>query len=202
MTFEPTPPVEPSPPVEPPGRPRSAGLAATLAVAGVMLLVVFGGFAVSDALSQPAGPPVGIGGVARVKPLSGWQVTGRFTEPNPPGIRLTRGAGNLDVVAIIPFSGDASDLVAWYVDRVLEPQSRRLSVSSSVEALTLASGLEGARITYVGLFGKSQAPIEGEVTAVVSPSGVGVVFDAWGPEGVLRYIVDDVRTMIDTAEVA
>jgi hypothetical protein len=186
-------------PSQPAGRPGGTGLAATLVVATVVAVVVFGGFAVSDALSQPTGPPVEVGGVVRVEPLSGWQVAGRFTDPQ--GVRLTRGGGSLDIVTI-PFTGDSQDLLAWYVDRVLDPQARRLSVSPKVEQVRLTSGLEGSRIAYVGLFGKSQAPIEGEVTAVVSPSGVGVVFDAWGPEGFLRYILDDVRTMTDTAEVA
>ena len=38
-----------------------------------------------------------------------------------------------------------------------------------------------------------------EVTAVVSPTGVGAVFDGWGAKGVLRYVVEDVRAMIEAA---
>jgi hypothetical protein len=168
-------------------------------VAATIAIVVLGGFAIGAALARPAGPPVEVAGVVRIQPLSGWEVAGRLGDPA--GVRLTRGGGNLDVVAV-PFEGDATDLAAWYVREVLEPQADRLSVSREVEHVRLASGLEGARITYVGLFGKALVPIEGEVTAVVSPSGVGAVFDGWGAEGMLRYVVGDVRAMTDEAEVA
>jgi hypothetical protein len=55
---------------------------------------------------------------------------------------------------------------------------------------------------YVGTFGDVQAPIEGEVVAVVSPSGVGVVFDGWSTSGQLRFAIEDIRTMVRTAEIA
>lgn len=177
----------------------SRGLLPTVVVAAVLLVVVFGGYAVGGALSRPTGPPVEIAGVVRVQPLSGWEEAGRFTDPA--GVRLTRGGANLDVVAVA-FDGSAEDLARWYVQRILEPEAERLSVSPQAEHVRLASGLEGARVAYVGLFGKALVPIEGEVTAVVSPSGTGVVFDAWGAEGVLRYVLEDVRAMIDDVEVA
>lgn len=167
--------------------------------AAVLAVVVLGGYPLGDALSRPAGPPVDVAGVVRVQPLTGWETAGRFEEP--PGARLTRGNGNLDFVAL-PFQGSAEDLAQEYVRQVLEPKADRLSVSSRVEPVTVGTGLPGVRIAYVGTFGRSQSPIEGEVTAVVSPSGAGIVFDAWSPHGLLRYVVDDMRTMIDRAEVA
>lgn len=171
----------------------------TLLLAFVLLVVVFGGFVVAAVLSTPAGPPVDVAGVVRVSPLSGWEVASRFVEP--PLVRLTRGSGSLDVTAR-SFEGDAEELARRYVAEVLEPQADRLSVSRTFEPVRFASGLEGVRVPYVGRFGRSQTPIEGEVTAVVSPSGVGVVFDAWAPEGVLRYAAGDTRTMIERARIA
>lgn len=171
-------------------------LLATAVVGGAIAAVVLGGYAIGGALMGAAGPPIDVAGVVRVQPLSGWELAARFAEP--PRARLTRGSGNLDVVAV-PFAGPAAELARQYVRAVLEPEARQLSVSREVERVTLESGLPGVRIAYVGLFGKAQAPIEGEVTAFVSPSGVGAVFDAWGPEGVLRYVLDDVRTMIERA---
>lgn len=164
----------------------------------VLAVVVLGGYPLGRALSRPAGPPIDVAGVVRVQPLTGWEAAGRFE--GPPGTRLTRGSGSLDVVAL-PFEGSAEDLAREYVRQVLEPQADRLSVSSRVEPVTVGAGLPGVRVAYVGTFGRSQSPIEGEVTAVVSPSGAGVVFDAWSPQGFLRYVVEDMRTMIDRAEV-
>ncbi|HEU4356225.1 MAG TPA: hypothetical protein VFT27_11610 [Actinomycetota bacterium] len=171
-------------------------LLATALVGGAIAAVVLGGYAIGGVLTGAAGPPVDVAGVVRVQPLSGWELAARFDDP--PRVRLTRGSGNLDVVAV-PFEDSAGELVRRYVREVLEPEARQLSISSEVEQVTLESGLPGVRIAYVGLFGKAQAPIEGEVTAVVSASGDGAVFDAWGSEGVLRYVVDDVRRMIDRA---
>jgi hypothetical protein len=45
------------------------------------------------------------------------------------------------------------------------------------------------------------ASIEGVVVAVVSPSGVGVIFDGWAPAGMLEFVLDDIRTMIVRAEI-
>ncbi len=176
-----------------------SGLVPVIIVAVAIGVVVFGGYAVGGALSRSTGPPVDVAGAARVQPLAGWEVAGRFVEPT--GVRLTRGGGNLDVIAV-PFVGSAEELLGWYVDRVLEPEAERLSVSRAAEGVELGSGLSGARIAYVGSFGRAMTPIEGEITAAVSPTGVGVVFDGWGPEGVLRYIRGDVRAMTDAAQVA
>jgi hypothetical protein len=165
----------------------------------VLAVVVLGGYPLGDVLSRPAGPPVDVAGVVRVQPLTGWEVADRYE--GPPGARLTRGSGSLDFV-VLPFSGSSEELASEYVGEVLEPQADRLSVSSRVEPVTVGPGLPGVRVAYVGTFGRSRSPIEGEVTAAVSPSGVGVVFDAWSPQGLLRYVADDMRAMIDRAEVA
>jgi hypothetical protein len=171
----------------------------SLVVVAVLGAVVFGGFGIGQALSQPEGPPVDVAGVVRVHPLSGWELATRFE--GPAGARLSRGSGNLDVFTL-PFRAAAVDLARQYVQQALRPQANRLSVSSAVQRVRLDSGLVGVRFGYVGSFGqKSQAQIEGEVTAVVSPDGVGVVFDGWSPAGLLPYVIDDVRTMVATAEV-
>ncbi len=132
-------------------------------------------------------------------PLPGWQLAERFEDPT--GIRLTSGSGSLDV-ATIPFDGTDLDLLQDYVDNVLAPQAEQLRLSEDVEQVRLASGLTGSRIAYVGLFGDVQTPVEGEITTVVSPLGTGVVFDAWAPTGQLQMALDDLRTMVETAEIA
>jgi hypothetical protein len=171
----------------------------SLVVVAVLGVVVFGGFGIGQALSQPGGPPIGVAGVVRVHPLSGWELVTRFR--SPAGVRLSRGSANLDVDAL-PFRATAIDLARQYVQQALRPQASRLSVSSTIERVRLDSGLVGVRFGYVGTFGeKSQAQIEGEVTTVVSTDGVGVVFDGWSSAGLLPYVIDDVRTMVATAEI-
>ena len=165
----------------------------------VMTGVVSGGYVTSDALGETTGETVTVSASVRITPLPGWELAERFGDP--PGIRLTSGSTSLDV-ATIPFTGTDVDLLASYVDEVLEPDAEQFQVSEEVEPVRLASGLTGTRIAYVGFFGDVQAPIEGEVTAVVSPSGAGVIFDGWAPAGQLQFEIDEIDEMIDRAEIA
>jgi hypothetical protein len=165
----------------------------------VMAGVVSGGYVTSDALGETTGETVTVSASVRITPLPGWELAERFGDP--PGIRLTSGSTSLDV-ATIPFTGTDVDLLASYVDEVLEPDAEQFQVSEEVEPIRLASGLTGTRIAYVGLFGDVQAPIEGEVTAVVSPSGAGVIFDGWAPAGQLQFEIDEIDEMIERAEIA
>jgi hypothetical protein len=165
----------------------------------VMAGVVSGGYLTSDALGQTTGETVTVTASVRITPLPGWELAERFGDP--PGIRLTSGSTSLDV-ATIPFTGTDVDLLALYMDEVLEPDAEQFQVSEEVEPVRLSSGLTGTRIAYVGLFGDVQAPIEGEVTAVVSPSGAGVIFDGWAPAGQLQFEIDEIDEMIERAEMA
>jgi hypothetical protein len=181
----------PAPPV------RERRVLPALVVLLVLVVVVLGGYVTAAALSTPTGPPVEVAGIVRLRPLSGWETARRFDDP--PGVRLTRGSASLDVVAF-PFGGSSIDLLRAYVDTFLEEPAEQLSVSR-VEPITLASGLPGARISYVGTFPGVAAPIEGRATAVVSGTGAGIVFDGWAPSGLLRYALDDVDAMTARAEV-
>jgi hypothetical protein len=168
-------------------------------LAAVMAGVVSGGYVTSGALGETQAETVTVGASVRVTPLPGWELAERFGDP--PGIRLSSGSTSLDV-ATIPFTGTDVDLLASYVDEVLEPDAEQFQVSEEIEPIRLASGLTGSRIAYVGLFGDVQAPIEGEVTAVVSPSGAGVIFDGWAPAGQLQFEIDEIDEMIECAEIA
>ena len=165
----------------------------------VMAGVVSGGYVTSDALGETTGDTVTVSASVRITPLAGWELAERFGDP--PGIRLTSGSTSLDV-ATIPFTGTDVDLLASYIDQVLEPDAEQFQVSEEVEPVRLASGLTGTRIAYVGLFGDVQAPIEGEVTAVVSPSGAGVIFNGWAPAGQLQFEIDEIDEMIERAAIA
>ena len=183
------------PETAPGARPPSRGSGATVAVLGVILVVVLGGYVASAALSEPAGPPVGIAGVISVRPLSGWVVANR---PNGgPSVNLTRGSGNLDTT-VFPGSADLRQLANRYVD-VLSGTLSQLSVSSQLRGVRLSSGLRGVRFGYIGVAAGTGTSIEGEVT-VVTMSGQGVVFDGWAPAGLLSFVRSDIDTMIDQAD--
>jgi hypothetical protein len=160
--------------------------------------IVSGGYVTADALGGVGGETVVVSPSVTVTALPGWELAERFEGPT--GIRLTKGGASLDV-ASLPFTGSSEGLVAAYVENILEPGAEQFRVSETVEGVVLESGQVGARITYVGLFGDVQAPIEGEVTAVVTPDGLGVIFDGWAPSGQLQFAIDDIHTMIRRAEI-
>lgn len=168
------------------------------AVLMAVLGTVFGGYAVAASLIEPAGPPVSVGGVVRVQPLSGWEFAGRYAVAGMPAARITRGNGNLDVLAATARVPD--ELARMYVDQVLKPSAPRLEISGELERVRIGRAAAGARFAYVGVFDRGGAPIEGEVTVLVSSTGQGVIYDAWAPEGLLQYIRGDVQTMQAHAE--
>jgi hypothetical protein len=181
-----------------PGRRRRwLGPAVVLAVA---VATVFGGYLVAAALEEPAGPPLSVGGIVEVQPLTAWRFAGRYVAGGVPGARLTRGSGNLDILAT-SFTGSPEALARTYADRVLRPGAR-VEVSPGFERVQAAHGTSGARFSYVGVFDRGGSPIEGEVTVVVSPAGTGAVFDAWAPEGLLQYVRGDIGTMESDARFA
>jgi hypothetical protein len=188
--------VEPVPLPAPPLRQRR--WVPVLVVAVLLVGIVSGGYVTADALGGVGGETVVVSSSVTVTALPGWELADRFEGPT--GIRLTKGGASLDV-ASLPFTGSSEGLVAAYVENILEPEAEQVRVSETVEGVVLESGQVGARITYVGLFGDVQAPIEGEVTAVVTPDGLGVIFDGWVPSGQLQFAIDDIRTMIRRAEV-
>ena len=62
--------------------------------------------------------------------------------------------------------------------------------------------MEAVRFGYIGSQPQTGAALEGSVTVVVAPSGNGVVFDGWAPQGQLELISEELVAMIARAEVA
>ncbi|MEX1047299.1 MAG: hypothetical protein WD757_08935 [Actinomycetota bacterium] len=174
---------------------------ATLVIFLILAAVVLGGYFTAGLLSVPEGSPITVGGLARVTPLSGWEVARKGGEGGVSFVRLTRGNGNLDVFAAT-FEGDDVGLLRRYVADRLDPEARELTVSEDLEQFRLDSGLEGVRVSYLGTFGDVGAPVEGQLTAVVAPSGTGVIFDGWSAEGLYGFVAGDVDEMIRAAEVS
>jgi hypothetical protein len=198
----------PHPPSAPPPRPDAAARTVrrerrwrpTLAVAAVIVAVVLGGYVTADELSPPAGQIRTVAGAVTVAPASGWSFVEDLGAPGGAGARFTRGAGTFDVFAGRAAGGDAAALARTYVVGSLEAGATGpLTVSPDLRAVQLGGDITGARLSYVGVFDQSGVPIEGEVTAAIGPSGAGVVFDGWAPQGQLQFVLDDVHAMEEGA---
>ena len=174
----------------------------TLGVLVLAVTVSLGGFVVAGDLASsvpdadapvPSGPGIPIGLGASLHPLPGWTEADRFQDPE--GVRVSKGVASLDAYAL-SFTGSPDDLVQDYLVNGLQSQASQLQVTSS-ESVVLAGGLQGVRISYVGVFGNEAAAIEGEVTAGVTADGLGMVFDGWTQQGQYGFVQGEVRAMVE-----
>lgn len=183
------------------GRRGQRGWLGAISVVIVLGLVGFGGYAVDVPLSQLTAAPVTLGGSVRIEPLSGWRIASRSQNRGVQELALSRGGGRLQVVAGT-FRGEAEQLLAAYLRDFLTPATSRLAVSRTIQHVRLASGLTGSRISYLGNAQSGGPTVEGQVTAVVSPGGIGVAFDAFASQGLFPFVLGDVDHMIASAEVS
>ena len=197
-------PGSPQPPPPPP--PGESRWLSAIGVLAVTLFVALGGFLVAGdptaageeitGAEGTPGAPIPVGPIS-VRPAPGWTVSRQV--PDPPQLRLTKGTAQFFVV-IPPLQAPAEGQLQSYVDEVLAPQAGQLSVSP-IEAVELPSGQPAVLVSYVGSFDGVASPLEGEVLALVSPSGTPVVFDGWAPEGLWVGARDEVRSMVSGAEI-
>ncbi len=189
-------------PVRPDGsarRPERRRWLAPGLVLTTIVAVVLGGYVVFAMLAEPMGPPVGVPGVVTIQPLSGWEVAGEGSVEGRTVVRVSRGSGTLDIVDRGP-AVDPATLAAEFRG-VLRAQLTQLEVSNRLTPVELADGTPGVEFGYVGVVRDGGGSVEGTVTTVVTPGGVGVVFDAWSPEGMLAFVDGDIASMIDEAAI-
>ncbi len=197
----------PPPPPPPPKAPGEARWLPTVISLVVLLVVSFGGFVVagdtSAATQEIAGDESGPGepielvpGVI-IHPPQGWTVT--RPEGQPPSLRLANGIAQM-YIAVSPVAGDPLQQLDVYLNEVLVPQASQISTSPA-DAIELPSGHPAAYFAYLGSFEGVNAPLEGEVAAIVAPGGTALVIDGWAPEGQFVSVQQDVRATVVAAEV-
>ena len=165
----------------------------------VMAFVTLGGFLFTGSTAETAlggggdvgtGPAIEVAAGVTIEPAEGWEISGPVADP--PGVVLEGGNGRL-LVGVPSGSGTAEDLVAFYATNYLEPQASQLSVGE-LEPVTLPAGV-AVSAQYVGVFEGVQVPIEGEIIAIVAPSGTGVVLDGWASQGTYGPVHEQVLVM-------
>lgn len=182
---------------DPHRRPERRWLPATATLA-VLVFVVGGARFVADAVAGPPGAPVVIDGVGSVQPAAGWMEARRDDGGSFHSVLLRRGTAGLFVMGIDGYEGSIQALADEYTEQVLREEFARLHLGDR-EEVVLRSGIPAVRFGYIGVT-PNDVTIEGVVTAVVGARG-GIAFDGFAPAGDLAWVVDDLRTMIDTAAV-
>jgi hypothetical protein len=198
----------PPPPPPPPKAPREARWLPTALSLVVLLSVSFGGFLVAGEPSAATqeitgdeggpGEPIELVPGVIVHPPHGWSVQPQ--EGQPPSLRLANGIAQM-YIAVSPVTGDPPQQLDAYLTEVLVPQASQISTSPA-ESIDIPSGHPAAYFAYLGSFEGVNAPLEGEVAAIVAPSGTALVIDGWAPEGQFVSVQQDVRATVVAAEVA
>lgn len=161
-----------------------------------LLLVVAGGARTAARFAtSPAGPPVTVGGEARIQPLAGWDLE----QQDDDAARFHRGPVLLDVFVGPADPAGAASLAARYVETGLRPSLAHVTIGEP-GTTTIAGGVPAVRFGYVGITNDG-VPIEGVVVAANGAHGAAV-FDAYAPQGELATVAEDLRTMIDRSVVA
>jgi hypothetical protein len=167
----------------------------------VIGFVTFGGFFFSGSPTDTAfagdvevGSAVEVAQGVTIKPVTGWEVVGPIGDPADilRGVVLQGGSGRL-LVGVPAGSGTPEELAAYYVTNYLEPQASQLSVGNP-EPVSLPAG-PAVSVSYVGAFEGAATPIEGEVIAIVSPTGTGVALDGWASQGAYGAVQEQVAAM-------
>jgi hypothetical protein len=160
----------------------------------VIVFVTGGSRVMGGALADTA-EPVEVGGVVTVTPEPGWEVVSTDDDGGVSQALLRRGTVGLLVVAIAG-GGSVQALANEYADDALGPRFAQLTVGEPA-----VEGQDRLGFGYVGVTSDGVA-VEGVVIVEIGPSGSGAVFDGFAPKGSLGSAVDDVRSMVDGAEVA
>jgi hypothetical protein len=174
----------------------------------VIVVVLGGGLVAAASVADDAGGVIprggeGDGAPVEVAPGVSVPVASGWSQQEPPsGIaaRFSRGSAILDVF-VFPGSGTEEDLYRSYVEHVLRAGATALQTGEP-QPVQLGDGTPAARGGYLGTFEGVASPIEGELTAVLTSDGRGVVFDGWAGQGQLAPVLEEIRAMVDGSAVA
>lgn len=204
------------------------GLRPTAIVLGIIAALFFGSQLVNAVIPTPGvAPGPGIGpGTGPIPPVVvPEEPTGPGREPRPPGSFLTAGPLRIPLVAgWQPASTEGSSAIATLVKGAVQidlfsttitggtptPAAVYNSYTSFIgqsatgfgtaqpASIQIGSGLPAARGIYTGVFNGNQ--LEGEVTAFITGTTDGWVWDGWGPSGTLGVLLPEIHSMIDNVQ--
>ena len=141
-------------------------------------------------------------GPLRIPLLAGWQAASSPTS----GAVATIYKGSVQVDLFhLPVSGGTAtpaNVYEFYMEAIGTDQSgtpRPGFASAQPSSITIDGGLAAARGAYTGVFGSNQ--VQGEVTAFLTGTSDGWVWDAWDTAGTLGSVLPETQRMIDGMQV-
>jgi hypothetical protein len=144
---------------------------------------------------QPGGQVV-TAGPLRITLLQGWQVV---QPANNAIASFVKGSAQIDLVNLTITGGSATATGLYNGYMGIISQGPTGFTSAPPASIQVGAGTPAARGGYTGLFGSNQ--VEGDVTAFITGTSDGWVWDAWGTSGTLGPMLGEARQMIDTVQV-
>ena len=156
---------------------------------------------VPDQPADPGNGPLPPGSFLTAGPLriplaAGWQPT---TNTNSSAIAtMVKGAVQIDLFSTSITGGTGTPSAVYDTYMTFIGQSATGFVSGQPTGIQIGGSLPAARGVYNGVFGSNQ--LEGEVTAFITGTSDGWVWDAWGPSGTLGALLPEIHSMIDNVQ--
>ena len=114
-------------------------------------------------------------------------------------VRLVKGSAAIDLLSLTVQGGTATPDAIYNGYMQLIGADGTGFTNTPPSNIQIGGGLPATRGNYAGVFGQSQ--IEGEVTAFVTGTSDGWVWDAWASTGTLRALLPEAQRMIDNIQV-
>ena len=153
---------------------------------------------------QPADPGSGplppgsflTAGPLRIPLVAGWQSA---SSTNSSAIAsIVKGAVQIDLFSTSITGGTATPTAVYDTYMSFIGESAVGFGNAQPAGIQIGGGLPAARGIYTGVFGGNQ--LEGEVTAFITGTTDGWVWDGWGPSGTLGALLPEIHSMIDNVQ--
>jgi hypothetical protein len=143
-------------------------------------------------------PPVSVlnAGPLRIPLVAGWQPVS--SSSSNAAASLVKGAVQIDLFSLTISGGTGTPTAVYSGYMGIIGENATGFSAAQPAGIQIDGGLPAARGAYTGVFGQSQ--IEGEVTAFVTGTTDGWVWDAWGPAGTLGSVLAEGQRMIDNMQ--
>jgi hypothetical protein len=175
----------------------------TVAVAGIVAVVVLGGLGLDKVIAAPSAGTVDIGQSVTIKAAPGWVKTETSGSGSGGGAELQKSDAILTATAVA-YGGQPPAALAEVEAALQQDVSGQNSaqISFGTEHDGTLGGYDAAMVSFSAIVSgpSGSGTIDGEVICLVT-GGKAIVFEVYAPQGDLDPVADDILTMVNSVEV-
>lgn len=175
----------------------------TVAVAGIVAVVVLGGLGLDKVIAAPSAGTVDIGQSVTIKAAPGWVKTETSGSGSGGGVELQKSDAIL-TATVVAYGGQPPAALAEVEATLQQDVSGQNSaqISFGTEHDGTLGGYDAAMVSFSAIVSgpSGSGTIDGEVICLVT-GGKAIVFEVYAPQGDLDPVADDILTMVNSVEV-